>query len=466
MRKAKIICTLGPATDSAETIEALVRAGMDVARLNFSHGSHADHERRLRWVREASDRVGKPVAVLLDLQGPKIRTGKMKDDRIVLQEGAEVTITTEDVLGTPERFSTTYQGLPTDVHVGDEILLADGRLKLVVTRKVKKTEIRCRVVQGGELGSNKGINLPGTRVSAPSLTEKDLADLDFGLSIGIDYVALSFVRTAEDVLEIKRIVGDAVPVIAKIEKPQAVANIDAIAEIADGVMVARGDLGVEMPLERVPLIQKMLIERTNAVGKIAIVATEMLESMVHAPRPTRAEVSDVANAILDGADAVMLSAETASGAYPVEAVKTMAAIISDVERSQRYRELKPHNLARSDSFASAVARACCAAAEQLGLNSIVACTQTGRSARLIAEHRPEARIFGLTPLKESYRRMALYWGVIPVMCPKYDTPEEMLQVVSEVLIREGWARKGDAVVISSGVPNQPMSTNLMTIHRL
>jgi len=466
MRKAKIICTLGPATDTAETIEALVRAGMDVARLNFSHGTHADHERRLRWVREASERVGKPVAVLLDLQGPKIRTGKMMDDRIVLHEGAEVSITTEDVLGTPERFSTTYQGLPTDVHVGDEILLADGRLKLVVTRKVKKTEIRCRVVVGGELGSNKGINLPGTRVSAPSLTEKDLADLHFGLSIGIDYVALSFVRTAEDVLEIKRIVGDAVPVIAKIEKPQAVANIDAIAEIADGVMVARGDLGVELPLERVPLIQKMLIERTNSVGKIAIVATEMLESMVQAPRPTRAEVSDVANAILDGADAVMLSAETASGAYPVEAVKTMAAIISDVERSQRYRELKPHNLARSDSFASAVARACCAAAEQLGLNSIVACTQTGRSARLIAEHRPEARIFGLTPLKESYRRMALYWGVIPLMCPTYETPEEMLQIVSDVLVREGWARKGDAVVISSGVPNQPMSTNLMTIHRL
>ena len=466
MRKAKIICTLGPATDTAETIEALVRAGMDVARLNFSHGTHADHERRLRWVREASERVGKPVAVLLDLQGPKIRTGKMMDDRIVLHEGAEVSITTEDVLGTPERFSTTYQGLPTDVHVGDEILLADGRLKLVVTRKVKKTEIRCRVLVGGELGSNKGINLPGTRVSAPSLTEKDLADLHFGLSIGIDYVALSFVRTAEDVLEIKRIVGDAVPVIAKIEKPQAVANIDAIAEIADGVMVARGDLGVELPLERVPLIQKMLIERTNSVGKIAIVATEMLESMVQAPRPTRAEVSDVANAILDGADAVMLSAETASGAYPVEAVKTMAAIISDVERSQRYRELKPHNLARSDSFASAVARACCAAAEQLGLNSIVACTQTGRSARLIAEHRPEARIFGLTPLKESYRRMALYWGVIPLMCPTYETPEEMLQIVSDVLVREGWARKGDAVVISSGVPNQPMSTNLMTIHRL
>lgn len=466
MRKAKIVCTLGPSTDSPERIEALVRAGMDVARLNFSHGVHADHERRLRWVREASEKVGRPVAVLLDLQGPKIRTGKMQDGKILLEEGAEVVITTEEVLGTPERFSTTYQGLVGDVHVGDEILLADGRLKLVVLKKVRKTEIRCRVLQGGELGSNKGINLPGTKVSAPSLTEKDRVDLDFGLAIGVDYVALSFVRSAEDVLEIKRIVGDSVPVIAKIEKPQAVANIDAISEIADGVMVARGDLGVEMPLERVPLIQKMLIDRTNALGKIAIVATEMLESMVSAPRPTRAEVSDVANAILDGADAVMLSAETASGAYPEEAVKTMAAIISDVERSQRYRELKPHNLARSDSFASAVARACCAAAEQLGLSSIVACTQTGRSARLVSEHRPDARIFGLTPLAESYRRMALYWGVIPVRIPTYETPDEMLQVVSEVLTREGWARKGDAVVISSGVPNQPMSTNLMTIHRL
>ncbi|HLV60099.1 MAG TPA: pyruvate kinase [Fredinandcohnia sp.] len=466
MRKAKIVCTLGPSTDSLEKIEALVRAGMDVARLNFSHGAHSDHEKRLRWVREASERVGKPVAVLLDLQGPKIRTGKMENDAIVLEDDAEVIITTDDVLGTPERFSTTYKNLPRDVNVGDEILLADGRLLLTVLRKPRKNEVVCRVVQGGELGSNKGINLPGTKVSAPSLTEKDRADLAFGLSIGVDYVALSFVRSAADVLEIRRIVGDAVPVIAKIEKPQAVANIDAIAEIADGVMVARGDLGVEMPLERVPLIQKMLIERTNALGKIAIVATEMLESMVHSPRPTRAEVSDVANAILDGADAVMLSAETASGAYPVEAVKTMAAIISDVERSQRYRELKPHNLARSDSFASAVARACCAAAEQLGLNAIVACTQTGRSARLVAEHRPDARIIGLTPLPESLRRMALYWGVIPVLIPTYETPEEMLRLVSDVLIREGWANRGDAVVISSGVPNQPASTNLMTIHRL
>lgn len=466
MRKAKIVCTLGPATDTLEQVEALIHAGMDVARLNFSHGTHRDHERRLNLVREASQRAGKPIAVLQDLQGPKIRTGRMQGGAIVLEEGQEVVITTEDVLGTPKRFSTTYEGLPGDVRVGDEILLADGRLRLAVLRKLKRTDIRCKVLLGGKLGDNKGINLPGTKVSAPSLTEKDREDLEFGLAIGVDFVALSFVRSADDVRQVKRIVGEGAPIIAKIEKPQAVADIDAIAEIADGVMVARGDLGVEMPLERVPLIQKMLIDRTNSLGKITIVATEMLESMIQAPRPTRAEVSDVANAILDGADAVMLSAETASGAHPVEAVRTMAAIISDVERSQRFRELKPHNLARSDSFSSAVARASCAAAEQLGLNAIAACTQTGRSARLVSEHRPDARIFGLTPLTESYRRMALYWGVIPVMIPAYHTPDEMLKVVSDVLLRESWAKKGDAVVISSGVPNQPMSTNLMTIHRL
>ncbi len=466
MRKAKIVCTLGPATDTLEQITALVRAGMDVARLNFSHGTHQDHERRFHLVREAAEREGRPVAVLQDLQGPKIRTGKMRGGKVSLVAGAEVTITTEEVLGTSTRFSTTYEGLIRDVRVGDEVLLADGRLKLVVVKKAKRTEIRCRVIQGGELGNNKGINLPGTKVSAPSLTEKDAIDLEFGLALGVDYVATSFVRSADDVRGVKEIVGERAPIIAKIEKPQAVADIDAIAEVADGIMVARGDLGVELPLERVPLIQKMLIERTNAMGKIVIVATEMLESMIHEARPTRAEVSDVANAILDGADAVMLSAETASGDHPVEAASTMAAIVLEVERSQRFRSLKPHNLARSDSFSSAVARASCAAAEQLGLESIAACTQTGRAARLISEHRPSARIFALTPLPDTYRRMALCWGVVPLMIPPYHNSDEMLRVVSEVLIREKYGKQGDAVVISSGVPNQPMSTNLMTIHRL
>ncbi len=466
MRKAKIIGTLGPSTDSLEKIEALIRAGLDVARLNFSHGEHKDHERRLLLVREAAERVGKPVAVLQDLQGPKIRTGKMKGGKITLEAGDEVAITTKDVLGTATRFSTVYAQLVDDVRVGDEILLADGRLKLVVTKKLKKDEIKCKVLVGGELGNNKGINLPGTKVSAPSLTEKDAKDLEFGLTIGVDYVALSFVRTADDVREVKRIVGERAPVIAKIEKPQAVAEIDAIAEIADGIMVARGDLGVEMPLERVPLVQKMLIERTNGLGKIVIVATEMLESMIQSSRPTRAEVSDIANAVLDGADAVMLSAETASGAHPEMAVQTMDAVVRETERSQRFRMMKPHNLARSDSFPTAVARACCAAADQLALNAIVACTQTGRAARLVAEHRPASRIFGLTPLADTYRRMALYWGVVPMMIPAYHSADEMLRLVSEALLRERYAKKGEAVVIASGVPHQPASTNLMTIHRL
>jgi len=466
MRKAKIVCTLGPATDTLEQVEALVAAGMDVARLNFSHGTHADHERRLGLVREAAARAGRPVAVLQDLQGPKIRTGKMTGGKVELVTGSEVVITTEEMLGTAKRFSTTYQGLVRDLRIGDDVLLADGRLKLVVIRKPKKTEVRCKVVLGGELGSNKGINLPGTRVSAPSLTEKDAIDLEFGLNIGVDYVAISFVRTADDVRQVKDLIRDRAPIIAKIEKPQAVADIDAIAEVADGIMVARGDLGVELPLERVPLIQKMLIERTNAMGKIVIVATEMLESMIHEARPTRAEVSDVANAILDGTDAVMLSAETASGAHPVEAASTMASIVLEVERSQRFRSLKPHNMARSDSFSSAVARASCAAAEQLGLESIVACTQTGRAARLISEHRPAARIIALTPLPETYRKMALCWGVTPLMIQPYGTSDEMLRAVTDVLLRERLAKQGDAVVISSGVPNQPMSTNLMTIHRI
>lgn len=466
MRKAKIVCTLGPSTDTLEQIEALIRAGMDTARLNFSHGDYKDHERRLMLVREASQRAGKPVAVLQDLQGPKIRTGKMKGGKVTLAAGAELTITSREVLGTAGCFGTTYAALIDDVAVGDEILLADGRMKLAVLKKARKDEIRCKVLVGGELGNNKGINLPGTRVSAPSLTEKDARDLEFGLALGVDYVALSFVRTADDIREVKRITGESAPIIAKIEKPQAVADIDAIAEIADGIMVARGDLGVEMPLERVPLVQKMLIERTNGLGKLVIVATEMLESMIVSTRPTRAEVSDVANAILDGADAVMLSAETASGAHPVEAVRTMDAVVRETERSHRYQMARAQNLPRSDSLTAAVARACAAAADQLGLDTIIACTQTGRAARLISENRPAARIFAMTPVPETMRRLALYWGVVPVQIPAYHTTDEMLRIVSESLVRGGFAKKGEAVVVASGVPNQPASTNLMTIHRV
>src|SRR5215470_9393015 len=318
MRKAKIICTMGPASREEPTLGKLVSAGMDCARLNFSHGTHEDHSRAIANVRRASEIAGRPIAILLDLQGPKIRVGKIRGGKVKLVEDSEVTIVTEDVLGTEERFSCSYAGLAEDVTPGDPILINDGAIRLEVIKAGKK-EVRCRVVVGGVL------------------TDKDLVDLQFGLSQGVDYVAMSFVRSADDIRLIKRY-APTMPIIAKLEKPQAVDRIDEISQIADGVMIARGDLGVEMPLERVPLIQKTGIERTNYHGKIAIVATQMLESMIVSPQPTRAEVSDVANAILDGADAVMLSAETATGAHPVEAVRTMAAIIEEVERSARYQE--------------------------------------------------------------------------------------------------------------------------------
>ncbi len=467
LRKARIVCTLGPATSSPSAIASLIEAGMDVARLNFSHGSHEDHRKRLQLVRAAAEKAGRPVAVLQDLQGPKIRVGRLRGGKLVLKPNQQVTITTRDVLGRGDLIPTTYTGLPQDVRKGEAVLLDDGRLRLEAL-SITRSEVKCRVIVGGVLSDNKGINLPESDVSATSLTEKDIEDVLFGRELGVDFVALSFVRSAEDVLALRKVLGGTpIPLIAKIEKPQAVERISEIAAAADGIMVARGDLGVELPLERVPLLQKTTIERATHEGKLCIVATEMLESMVTARRPTRAEVSDVANAILDGTDAVMLSEETATGHYPVEAVRTMSAIIGEVEHSPRFRARPPPPaLDRNDSFPTAVARACVAAAEQLGISTIVACTQTGRTARLISGHRPAARVIAFTPLQETYQRMALYWGTTPFVIPSYSTADEMLRSVSQVLKGRHLCRSGEAVVIASGVPNQPESTNLMTVHRL
>jgi pyruvate kinase len=428
---------------------------------------HQDHLRRLNQVRSAAERAGRAVAVLQDLQGPKIRVGKLRGGKMTLKPDQRVTITTHDVIGRPGIIPTVYTGLPADVRKGEAVLLCDGRMRLEVLA-VGRFEVKCRVIVGGVLQDNKGINLPESDVSAPSLTEKDIEDVLFGREIGVDYIALSFVRSAEDVHALRKVLGGAhIPLIAKIEKPQAVERISEIAAAADGIMVARGDLGVELPLERVPLLQKTCIERTTHEGKICIVATEMLESMVLAPRPTRAEVSDVANAILDGADAVMLSEETATGLHPVEAVRTMSAIIAEVEHSPRFRARPPPPaLDRNDSFPTAVARACVAAAEQLGIATIVACTQTGRTARLLSEHRPGARVIAFTQMQDTYRRMALYWGVTPFVIPPYSTTDEMLRSVSQLLVGRKLCRRGEAVVIASGVPNQPESTNLMTVHRI
>ena len=471
MRRAKIVCTLGPASNTPQRIGELIDAGLDVVRLNFSHGSHADHAALLAVVRGEADRRGRAVAVLLDLQGPKIRVGRFADPAgVELVPGAAFTITTDpDVLGDVHRVSTTYGLLPRDVRVGDPILLDDGYLSLAVT-EVGDREVKTVVVAGGVLKNNKGINLPGVAVSAPALSDKDKLDIEWGLRMGVDYVALSFVRTPEDVLEAKRLCtvdGVSIPVIAKIEKPQAVDRLAEIIAVADGLMVARGDRGVEMGPEKVPLIQKRMIAETNAAGKLVITATQMLESMIGQPRPTRAEASDVANAVLDGTDALMLSGETASGKYPVDAVRTMARIIREIESSAHYRQnLEPPQLNMPVS-ANAIAHAAVIAARTMKARTIAVVSDSGGAARLISEYRPEAPIVALTTSEVYFRRLALVWGVTPVLIGPSVTTDELIDQVESVLVARGLARSGDHVVITMGVPvGAGLSTNLLKIHQI
>ena len=454
MRRAKIVCTLGPACKTPEAIGGLMDAGMDVARLNFSHGDYDSHLATLQIVRGEAEKRGRAVAVLQDLQGPKIRVGTFEGGRIELVAGDEFTITSRPLQGSRTIVSTTYQALPHDVRKGDRILLDDGYLQLEVTR-VDGDDVVTRVIEGGTLKDKKGINLPGVKVSAPALTEKDRADLAFGLRVGVDMIALSFVRHPDDVREAVRLASAGatrVPVIAKIEKPEAVERLEAILAEADGIMVARGDLGVEMGPEKVPLVQKRAIELTNQYGKLVITATQMLESMIENPRPTRAEASDVANAVLDGTDALMLSGETASGKYPEPAVRTMARIIEEIEGSALYRtHLTPPSLAFSSS-SNAVAHAAAVAAASMGLKVIACCTEHGTTAQLVSEYRPEAIIVAVPPSEATFRRLAV---------------EEMLARIEEVLRARGLAKSGDTVVVTVGVPLEVgQHTNLLKIHTI
>ncbi|HET8852485.1 MAG TPA: pyruvate kinase, partial [Ktedonobacteraceae bacterium] len=468
MRRTKIVCTIGPATSSEEQLEQLMRAGMNVARLNFSHGTHPEHELVLDRIRTISARLGCAIAILQDLQGPKIRTGTLEGGQpVLLADGARVTITTRDVVGNAETISTTYQQLPQDVKGGDRILLDDGLLELRVLGS-DETEVQCLVVHGGVLKEHKGINLPGVAVSALALTEKDRDDLKFGVRHGVDYVALSFVRRPEDVVEARALIQQlqaeqgeeqaqrrdaslppSVPLIAKLEKPEAVARLDEILDVVDGVMVARGDLGVEMAPEKVPLIQKRIIAACHDRGLPVITATQMLESMITHPRPTRAEASDVANAILDGTDALMLSAETATGAYPLEAVQMMVRIALETEadpgsaRQPQCQHLNP---------AHAVSHAARALAEQASVQAIVVFTRSGASAHLISTDRPRTPILAYTPSEHVYRQLALWWGVWPHRIDLQETTEELIARVDHRLQEDNLVSRGEHVVIMGGLP--------------
>ncbi len=474
MRRAKIVCTLGPASQSQEMLEALIEAGMDVARLNFSHGSHEQHAENIAKLRAASLKCRKAVGILGDLQGPKIRTGRFITGSTELKAGGEFSITTdESVKGTDDIVSTTYPHLAGDVNPGDRILLDDGLLELKVLETDKKQLIRTKVIHGGTLKNNKGINLPGVAVRADALTPKDREDLVFGIKAGVDFIALSFVRQPSD-LDMTRAamneVGRTVPIISKLEKPEAIARLDAILDKTDGVMVARGDLGVEIPPEEVPSVQKDIVRRCNMRGLPVIVATQMLNSMIDNPRPTRAEASDVANAIFDGADAVMLSGETASGKFPIESVQMMERIVLAAESTVRQQDLlrlpqSPVGL--PTHFPDVIAASACYAAKQAGASLIAAFTLSGVTARLLAHYRPPVPIVAFSPNQEVRRRLALVWGVVPrVLEPIQDT-EAMVRRVEEELLARGLARSGDRIVIVFGAPvGQPGKINSLRLHTI
>ena len=468
MRATKIIATLGPATAAPERVEALLRAGVDTVRLNFSHGSHDDHARLVRLVRETSERLGMHVAVLQDLQGPRIRTGPLKGGGpLDLRLGEDLLIVHEPVEGEDGRISSTYPGIHRFLEPGNRILLDDGRLEAEVLA-VEGSDIRCRVTKGGLLGEFQGINLPGVRLDIPTFTEKDREDLEFGLSLGVDWVAMSFVSSGDDAKPLRDMVKRrrlSTPLIAKVERATALANLDSILRAFDGVMVARGDMGVELSPEEVPVWQRVMLQRARVQGKLAIVATQMLESMINEPRPTRAEASDVANAVWEGADAVMLSGETAIGAYPIEAVSVMARII---ERAQATASLEdPGDFRERRVESQAVARAACRMAGDLNAKAIVVLTSSGVTAFRVSRHRPDAPIIALTPSVEVARQMNLWWGVLPVVTGLPQITVSNADIVDTALLAHGLVVHGDSIVLVGSAPFAARTpTNFLWVRRV
>ena len=467
MRRTRIVCTVGPATRSREMLERLMRAGLDVVRLNFSHGSREAKLDTIRDIREVAAKLDRPVAILQDLAGPKIRIGTFANGPVRIEAGGRFTLTSRDVPGDADEVSIVYKDLPDDVSVGDTLLLADGALNLSV-ESVGGPDIHCRVIVGGELNSNKGINLPSGTISAPILDEKDLADLRFGLENGVDYVALSFVRNAADVrlcLAAMDEAGCHAPVIAKIEQREGIDHFTEIIPLVDGVMVARGDLGVEIPMEQVPSVQKSLIYETNVMAKPVITATQMLRSMVESPQPTRAEVSDVANAVLDGSDAIMLSEETAVGAYPIEAVEAMARIAEAAEAAFPYKSWRSRWIEqKSVTTAEAVARSAVRMALAVDAAAILCLTRSGSTARLVAKHRPPQPILAMTDNETTWRRLALVWGAVPIIAEPRDDLDELEGDALQKAVEYGYCKPGQTVVVTAGLPlQQTGTTNLIKI---
>lgn len=458
MKKTKIICTMGPNTNDKELMKKLVENGMDIARFNFSHGDHEEQKARMDMLKAIREEVGKPVAILLDTKGPEIRTGLLKDGKKVnLEEGQTFTLTTEKIEGDENRVSITYDGLVEDVEIGKTILIDDGLIELKV-KNITDTDIICIVINGGELGQRKGVNVPNVPVRLPALTQKDREDIIFGVEQGVDFIAASFVRSAEGVLEIKALLKECnaphIPIIAKIENAEGIKNIDEILHCANGIMVARGDLGVEIPAQEVPYLQKMLIQKCNDNYKPVITATQMLDSMMRNPRPTRAEVTDVANAVYDGTDAVMLSGETAQGKYPLEALQMMVEIVKNTEKHLDYDTLlEKAQENRKRSISSAIGYSSVATAASLNAKCIITPTASGATARVVSKFKPEAMIVGVTPNEDTLRRMQIYRGVYPIKSIPYSTTEEIFDEAINLTSAKGLVETGDIVVVTAGIPS-------------
>lgn len=468
MRKSKIVCTIGPASESLENIKKLILAGMNVARLNFSHGDFEEHGARINTIRQASKELGKTVAILLDTKGPEIRTGKLEVEPIELVQDEYLTLTTEEILGDQNRISITYSNLPNDVQVGSTILIDDGLIGLTVV-DIQGTEIKTRIVNGGTIKSKKGVNVPGVSISLPGITEKDTNDIIFGIGQDIDFIAASFVRKASDVQEIRALLekhdASHIQIISKIENQEGVDNLDEILAVSDGLMVARGDLGVEIPAEDVPLAQKLMIQKCNVAGKPVITATQMLDSMQRNPRPTRAEASDVANAIFDGTDAIMLSGETAAGKYPVESVLTMSRIAEKAESALNHREIfMKQQIAQETTVTEAISQSVAISALDLNAKAIISSTVTGHTARVVSKYRPKSQIIAVTTQERTMRQLSLVWGVTPVFGHEATSTDELLETALNGGKASGLVQAGDLVVITAGIPlGRSGSTNLVKV---